>query len=92
MKTDVLDEAPSGEQSVGYFCVLRLELEQGLHADGVGIAQQSWSLSGTVGWGWASQGVCWGVYYVCIPFLIYIISLENLLHDACDLWLITFKT
>ncbi|KAI0226085.1 RAD52 motif-containing protein 1 [Lamellibrachia satsuma] len=51
MKTDVLDEAPSGEQSVGYFCVLRLELEHGLHADGVGIAQQSWSLSDLSGRG-----------------------------------------
>lgn len=43
LKMDVLDETPPGAQSVGYFCVVRIELEHGLHADGVGIAQQTWS-------------------------------------------------
>ena len=47
LKADVLDEAPSGEQSVGYFCVVRIELGQELCADGVGIAQQNWSLAGS---------------------------------------------
>ena len=61
LKAQVLDDAPPGVQSVGYFCVVRIELPHGLHADGVGVTQQPWSHTGTV-CAWQRARVCAQTY------------------------------